>query len=39
MRTCTLYSYRKKTSQFKTICKDDSGYITQLEHHKSKRLY
>jgi len=27
----------KKTSQFKTVCKDDSGYITQLKQQKSKR--
>ena len=27
-----------KTSQFKTVCKDDSGYITQLKQQKSKRL-
>jgi len=26
-----------KTSQFKTICNDDSGYITQLQQ-KSKKL-
>ena len=26
-----------KTSQFKTVCKDDSGYITQLKQQKSKR--
>jgi len=27
----------KKTSQFKTVCKDDSGCITQLKQQKSKR--
>jgi len=26
-----------KTSQFKTVCKDESGYITQLKQQKSKR--
>jgi len=37
-------SYRrgncKKDSQFKTVCKDESGYITQLEEartHKSAK--
>jgi len=29
--------YCQKTSQFKTVCKDDSGYITQLKQQKSKR--
>jgi len=28
----------KKTSQFKTICKDNSGYITQLKQQKSKKV-
>ena len=28
----------KKTSQFKTVCKDDSGYITQLKQQKSKKV-
>jgi len=27
-----------KTSQFKTVCKDDSGYITQLKQQKSKKV-
>ena len=27
-----------ETSQFKTVCKDDSGYITQLKQQKSKRV-
>jgi len=26
----------KKTSQFKTVCNDESGYITQLKQQKSK---
>jgi len=26
--------YCLKTSQFKTVCKDDSGYITQLKQQK-----
>jgi len=26
----------KKTLQFKTVCKDDSGYITQLKQQKYK---
>jgi len=26
-----------KTSQLKTVCKDDSGYVTQLKQQKSKR--
>jgi len=30
---------RKKSSQFKTACKDDSGYITQRKQQKSKRWY
>jgi len=25
----------KKTSQFKTVCKDNSGYIIQLKQQKS----
>jgi len=28
----------KKTSQFKTVCKDDSGCITQLKLQKSKKV-
>jgi len=28
----------KKTSQFKTVCKDDSGYIIQLKQQKSKKV-
>ena len=28
-----------KTSQFKTVCKDDSGCITQLKQQKSKRWH
>ena len=28
----------KKTSQFKMVCKDDSGYITQLKEQKSKNV-
>jgi len=28
-----------KTSQFKTACKDKSGYVAQLKQHKSKRWY
>jgi len=28
----------KKTSQFKTVCKDDSGCITQLKQQKSKKV-
>jgi len=31
--------YCQKTSQFKTVCKDDSGYSTQLKQQKSKRWY
>jgi len=27
-----------KTSQLKTVCKDDSGYITQLKPEKSKKV-
>ena len=27
----------KETLQFKTLCKDDSGYITQLKQQKSKK--
>jgi len=27
-----------KTSQFKTVCKDDSGHITQLKQQKSKNV-
>jgi len=27
-----------KTSQFKTVCKDNSGYITQLKQEKSKKV-
>jgi len=27
----------KKTSQFKTVCKDDNGYVTQLKQHRPKR--
>jgi len=27
----------KKTSQFKTVCKDASGYITQLKQQKIKK--
>jgi len=30
-RRSPLCHYRSKTSQFKTACKDDSGYITQLK--------
>ena len=26
----------KKTSQFKTVCKDDSGYIGQLKQQNQK---
>ena len=29
----------KKTSQFKTLCKDDCGWITQLKQQIWKRLY
>ena len=32
-----IYLYRKKTSLFIMLCKDDSGYITQLKQQKSKR--
>jgi len=28
-----------KTSQFKTVCKGESGYITQVEQQKSKTWY
>jgi len=28
----------KKTSQFETVCKDDSGYITQLKQQKLKKV-
>jgi len=31
--------YCKKISQFRMICKDNSGYITQLKQQKSKRWY
>jgi len=27
-----------KTLQFKTVCKDDSGYITQLKQQKIKKM-
>jgi len=27
-----------KTSQFKTACKDNSGYIAQLKQQKNKNL-
>ena len=27
-----------KTLQFKTVCKDDSGYVTQLKQQKSKKV-
>ena len=27
-----------KTSQFKTVCTDDSGFITQLKQQKSKKV-
>jgi len=27
----------QKTSQIETVCKDDSGYITQLKQQKSKK--
>jgi len=27
-----------KTSQFKTVCKDNSGYITQLKQEKSNKV-
>jgi len=27
-----------KNSQFKTVCKDDSGYIIQLKQQKSKKV-
>jgi len=27
-----------KTSQFKTVCKDDSGYVTQLKEQISKKV-
>ena len=29
----------QKTQQFKTACKDDSGYVAQLKQQKSKRWY
>jgi len=29
----------KKTSQFKTVCKDNSGYMTQVKQQKSKKWY
>jgi len=32
-----MWNYYFKTSQFKTVCKDDSGCITQLKQQKSKR--
>jgi len=28
-----------KTSQFKTDCKDNIGYVAQLKQQKSKRWY
>ena len=31
-----VYIIVKKTSQFETVCKDDSGYITQLKQQKTK---
>jgi len=38
--TYILYIIVLKTSQFKTVCKDDSGSITQiLKQQKSKRWY
>jgi len=33
----SIHHYCFKTSQFKTVCKDDSGYTTQLKQQKSKR--
>jgi len=32
-----IYVLLLKTSQFKTVSKDDSGYITQLKQQKSKK--
>jgi len=34
---CVALLLLLKTSQFKTACQDDSGYITQLKQQKSKR--
>ena len=37
---CCHYSHIKsKTSQFKMVCKDNCGYITQLIQQKSRRWY
>jgi len=37
-RSITSYTVLiSKTSQFKTVCKDDSGYVAQLEQQKSRR--
>jgi len=33
-----MYIIVKKTSPFKTVCKDDSGYITQRKQQKSKKV-
>jgi len=33
------YHYRKKLHSLKTVCKDDSSYITQLKQQKSKRWH
>ena len=38
MTSSLYYIIVKKTSQFKTVCKDDSGYITQLKQQKSKKV-
>jgi len=35
----SICNYCWKTSQFKTVCKDDSGCITQLKQQKSKRWW
>jgi len=40
LQYCAIsWNYCKKTSQFKTLCKDDCCYITQLKQQISKRCY
>jgi len=38
VRESPYFYYCLKTSQFKTVCKDDSGYVTQLKQQKSKKV-
>jgi len=32
-----VYIVVKKALQFKTVCKDDNGYITQLKQQKNQK--